>query len=108
MSFSRYIHRVKFIDSLIGRRATGNAETLAKKLNLSKVGTYKFINELKEEGLPIAYSREIKSYYYTREGDLANFLLGNDITTEEMRKINGGLNLFDIVGRYCNNKIIFN
>ncbi len=68
MSIRKHLECIRFTDSLIRRKATGNAKTPAKKLNLSRVGIYKFINELREEGFPIAYSKKDQNYYYTKDG----------------------------------------
>jgi biotin operon repressor len=79
MSLHNYYERLKFIDSLIRKKATGNPEALAKKLNLSKVATYKLLNELKELGFPIAYSKTEKRYYYSEEGKLVDNLFARVI-----------------------------
>jgi len=98
--FYKYLERIRFTDSLIRKKATGNAKTLAKKLNLSKVGTYKFINELKEEGFPIAYSKKDKNYYYTKDGNLSNFLLGEELSDDEIKPIAGGKSFFKLFADY--------
>lgn len=98
MSLHKYIERIKFIDYLIRKRATGNTEDLAQKLDLSVSGTFKFIKELKEEGFPICYSKKCKSYCYTKEGRLvsslfeAEFEAEIDLTT--MKKVTGGKSSF--------------
>lgn len=100
MPIHKYLERIKFTDSLIRRKATGNAKVLARKLNLSKVGTYKFINELKEEGFPIAYSKKDQNYYYTKEGNLSKFLLGEELDKDDMKPITGGKSFFKLFADY--------
>lgn len=89
MSLQKYIERIKHIDSLIRNKATGTPDALAKKLHLSKAGTYKFLNEIKEQGFPIAYSKGLRSYYYTKEGRLANHLFEIRLSDDEMEQISG-------------------
>jgi len=78
MPVHKYIERIRFTDSLIRKKATESVKTLAKKLNPSEVGTYKFINELEVEDFPIAFSKKDKNYYYTPDGNLSNILLRED------------------------------
>ena len=46
MPLHKRFERLKFIDSLIRRKVTGNAKVLAKKLNLSQSGTEKIIHDI--------------------------------------------------------------
>ena len=68
MSIHTYIARIKHIDHLIRTKATGNIETLSKKLHLSKIGVYKFLKDLKEIGIIVlshlkkSISTKIKSF----------------------------------------------
>lgn len=58
MSFHIYRSRLKIVDHHIATKATGNIESLARKLELSVPGSYKFLEEMREEGFPIAYSKK--------------------------------------------------
>ena len=80
MSLHKYFERIKMIDHLIQTKRTGNILHLAQKLSLSKIGTYKFLQEMKEEGFPIAYSKKDKTYYYTKPGKIAEKLFYPDVT----------------------------
>jgi predicted DNA-binding transcriptional regulator YafY len=100
MSLLKYLERLDGTDFLIRKKATGNAASLAKKLNLSKAGLYKFIHEMREPGFPIAYCRKRKTYYYTEEGKMAKNLFEKEINKEEMRKINGGKTFFKFSADY--------
>lgn len=97
MSLHKYIERIKYIDYLIRRRATGNAEELATKLGLSVSGTFKFISELKDEGFPISYSKSDKSYYYTKEGCFVKNLFDAELDAGGMRRIMGGENKLEML-----------
>lgn len=65
MKVFMYIDRINRLHQLIKRKATGTPETLAEKLNLSVSRVHQIIEELKIMEVPIAYSRTMKSYYYT-------------------------------------------
>lgn len=96
VSLSKTFDRIKYIDDLIRRKATGDPEVLAGKLNLSESHTRHLITELKELGFPIEYSRKLNSYYYTREGRFIQKLLGNDLSDDRMRGITGGKTFLQI------------
>lgn len=82
MSITKYIERLRYIDSLIKKKATGDANSLAKKLHLSRSTTLAYIKEMKELGFPIKYSPDSKHYYYEEDGEMPKKLFdsgpGND------------------------------
>jgi bacteriocin-like protein len=94
MPLQKYIERVQFIDKLIRKKATGNIRVLAKKLNLSKSGTEKFIHEMKEIGFPITYCKKQNTYLYEHEGKMVDKLFFEEMDNSEMKKINGGKMFF--------------
>lgn len=65
MTFREQLTTIKRLDSLIGRKATGDAGRLAQKLDLSKASVYRYLDTMKDLGAPIAYCKQRKSYYYT-------------------------------------------
>lgn len=99
MPLYKRFERLKFIDSLIRRKATGNAETLAKKLNLSPSGTEKIIHEMKEAGFPISYNKKRKSYFYNKEGKMVERLFTEDMDKEELKRITGGKTFFHLFSK---------
>jgi Mn-dependent DtxR family transcriptional regulator len=96
MSLHKYLERIRLTDSLIRKKATGNIESLAKKLNLSKSGMEKFLHEMKEEGFPISYCKKRKIYFYKQEGKMAEKLFVEEKDIEDMKKIMGGKSFFDV------------
>ena len=64
MSLLKYIERLKRMDDLIRRKATGTPEEFAAKLGLGKSVLMEELSELRELGAKIAYCRERRSYYY--------------------------------------------
>ncbi len=62
------IRRLKTIDELIQKKNTGNAASLAEKLNISERTVKEFIAVMKELGAPIYYNRKACSYCYAKNG----------------------------------------
>jgi len=96
MSLHKYFLRLKLTDSLIRKRSTGNPACLAKKLNLSKSGTEKFIQEMKEEGFPISYCKKRKCYFYRQEGKMAEKLFVEEMEKVDLKKVMGGKSFFQL------------
>jgi transcriptional antiterminator len=64
-------NKLQFLIKLIESRGTGTPAELARKLNMSERMIYKYIYMLKYEfNAPIAYSRSMKSYYFSENGSL--------------------------------------
>lgn len=70
MRTSKYLSTLKRIDFLMNRKQTGNSKQLAQKLNCSTATIYRYLNDLKEIGAPIAYSKMFGSYYYYQDFEL--------------------------------------
>lgn len=68
MAIENYFERLKRIDSLIRRQATGTPEELASKLGIAKRTLFEYLQFIKQEGAEFEYSRTRQSYYYTRKG----------------------------------------
>ncbi|WP_300601759.1 hypothetical protein [Niabella sp.] len=90
MGIAKYINRLKYIDYMIKRKATGNLETFAKKNRLSKSSLSEILSEMKGMGFPIKYDRARSSYYYEEEGEMINSLFmkyGEILSREEVKVI---------------------
>ena len=103
MSLSTYLERLRYVDDLIRRKATGDTSALAKKLNLSRSHTLHFLHEMKEAGFPIKFSKSCNSYYYTTAGRLTSQLFQRDevfmkkpLNDNELRSISGGRSYFKL------------
>ena len=104
MSLQTHLDRMRFIDDLIRRRATGDLESLCKKLGLSRSHTLEYLKELKENGFPIKYSRSQIHYYYSEDGELVKDLfvkklrntdrIPQAMSRHDLRKISGGQTFF--------------
>ena len=67
MSLLKYIYRLKQMDDLIRRKATGTPEEFSQRLNISRSQLLQDLKELKELGAPVDYCHASQCYYYTRE-----------------------------------------
>ena len=90
MLLSNFLSRLVYLDFLIRTKASGDINTFAKKLNLSRAGAYKLLNELKDLGFPIAYSKKDHHYYYTCEGKLVKRLFEKDEDVDDDQNTYGG------------------
>ncbi|MEL6863544.1 MAG: HTH domain-containing protein [Bacteroidota bacterium] len=70
MSFIKQLETIRRIDALIQRKSTGTPEQLAQKMSVSRASIYRYINDLKNLGAPVAYCRSRQSYYYTEAFEL--------------------------------------
>lgn len=64
MSFLRYLHRLRRMDDLIRRKATGPPEEFARRLGLGRSALMDHLREMRELGAKISYCRARQSYYY--------------------------------------------
>lgn len=65
MSIQKHIDRINYLCKLIENEATGTPEELAVKLNLSKRHTFNLLNDLKDLGAEIKYSRMKRTYCFS-------------------------------------------
>jgi len=96
MALLKYIKRLKYIDYMIKRKATGNPEHFANKNGLSKRAMTDVLNEMKELGFPIKYDRGRNTYYYDEAGEMVKNLFikdGQVLSKEQIAKIGKDENL---------------
>lgn len=58
------INRIQVLHTLIMQEATGEPQELANRIHLSKRQLYNLLDELKDMGADIKYSRINKTFYY--------------------------------------------
>ncbi|OQP57083.1 hypothetical protein A3860_10985 [Niastella vici] len=63
-----YFNRLQNIDRLIRVRGTGTPKQLAQRLHISESLLYEYLSFMKEQGAPIAYCKDRRSYYYECQG----------------------------------------
>lgn len=90
MSLLKYIQRLKRMDDLIKRKATGTPDEFSRRLGLRKSLLMDELRDLKELGAKIGYCRERRTYYYQEE-----FLLKiGTVDLVEQELIRGGLGFY--------------
>ena len=62
----KYTERLRQADQLIRLEATGTPRLFAMKLGISESYLYGILDEMKEMGLPLSYSKTRLSYVYTK------------------------------------------
>ena len=90
MALFKHIQRLKYIDYIIKRKATGNLNAFAQKNGLCRRAMADVLKEMKELGFPIKYDKNRNSYCYTEEGEMVKKLfthLGRVLTREEAKQI---------------------
>ena len=64
MSIIKYLDRIKRMDDLIRKKATGPPDEFAEKVGLSRSALMKYIKLLKEMNAPLEYDKERQCYHY--------------------------------------------
>lgn len=90
MSMLKYIDRLKRMDYLIRRKATGTPDEFAGKLGICKSMLMINLSELKEMGAEVKYNPQLRSYCY--EGNYV-LKLGFELEKSEASRIKGGENV---------------
>ena len=67
MKIHTHIERIKCLNSLIQREATGTPLQLAEKLNVSKSTANRLIAELRDRGAPVLYCKHSQCYKFKEE-----------------------------------------
>lgn len=70
MSITRSKNILERLDFLVRMRSTGRAVELADQMGLSERSLYNYLNELKELGAPLRWSRCENSYIYRENGKI--------------------------------------
>lgn len=85
MKLLEQIERINRLHELIKHRRTGTPSQLAQRLNLSTSMVYKLIDELKIREVPIVYSRQLGTYYYSRSFQMKISIDFKTLTEGEMQ-----------------------
>ena len=67
MKIHTQIERLKRLNSLIKRKATGTPLQLAERLNVSKSTANRLIAELRDRGAPVLYCKHSQCYKFKEE-----------------------------------------
>lgn len=89
MSLIKYVERLKKMDDLIRRKATGTPDEFAEKLRISKSMLMVNLIELKKMGAPVRYNGTGKHYFYEKDCSLK---LGFELQEQDLLMVKGGKN----------------
>ena len=64
------LERYQKLDKLIKRRSTGNPKEFANKLGISKSQLFNYLEELRDRGAEIYYSKTLETYIYRKPVEL--------------------------------------
>lgn len=70
MTFKDHLLQIRRLHALIRTKATGTAESLARKLNVSRATVFRRIEDLRALEAEIDYDRDRMTYYYIEPFDL--------------------------------------
>jgi hypothetical protein len=84
------MERINKIHQLVSSGKTGTPSQLAQKLRMSESHLYTIVDDLRQEKVPIAYSRKLGTYYYERPFKMEASLLLKELGEEELKNISGG------------------
>lgn len=79
---------------LVTRQKTGTPEEFARQMNISRTTLYELIDELRSRGVPIAYSKSAKTFFYRQPYDIAVTCSLRPLTLNEEKENSGGINIF--------------
>jgi biotin operon repressor len=82
------MERIKFMDELIRKNATGTPNEFAEKLGISRSALDKYIKILKEMNAPIKYNEISGNYYYLFPCQLKIGYESNALTELDLKTIN--------------------
>jgi len=94
MTVFKYIDRINLMDKLIRQRRTGAPAELAKRLGISVSRLYVILDELKDRGAPIGYSRQSLTYYYEYEFSISISVRMETLDDSKLRLVSAGQRLF--------------
>lgn len=95
MKIFMYIDRLNLLHKLIMQKRTGTPDELASRLRISSSRLYCILDEMKGYDAPIAYCRQLRTYYYTSPFELSISVEIKALEYNEIRKISGGMKLFE-------------
>jgi predicted DNA-binding transcriptional regulator YafY len=94
MKLLEQIERINRLNEMIKYRRTGTPQQLAKRLNLSTSMIYKLMDELRLREVPVEYSRQMGTYYYSRGFQMKISIDFKFLAEDESKDFAGGSYLF--------------
>ena len=90
MQLFETIDRVHRIHKMIQREATGSPEEFARRFRLRRRQLYNILEEFKDYGAEIKYSRVKSTFYYTNDFDVFVKIDVNSLSSKEQKNIFAG------------------
>ena len=94
MKVFEYLDRISMMHKLVMRQRTGTPEEFARQLGVSRTSLYELIDELRSRGVPIAYSKSAKTFFYRQPYDITVTCSLRPLTYKEEKESSGGINIF--------------
>ena len=94
MKVFEYLDRISMMHKLVLRQKTGSPEEFARQLGVSRTSLYELIDELRSRGVPIAYSKSARTFFYRQPYDIAVTCSLRPLTYNEAKENSGGINIF--------------
>lgn len=94
MKVFEYLDRISMMHKLVLRQKTGTPEEFARQLGVSRTSLYELIDELRLRGVPIAYSKSAKTFFYRQPYDITITCSLRPLTYNEEKENSGGINIF--------------
>jgi predicted DNA-binding transcriptional regulator YafY len=94
MKVFEYLDRISLMHKLVTRQKTGTPEEFARQMNISRTTLYELIDELRSRGVPIAYSKSAKTFFYRQPYDIAVTCSLRPLTLNEEKENSGGIKIF--------------
>jgi biotin operon repressor len=90
MKVFEYLDRISMMHKLVSRQNSGTPEEFARQLGVSRTTLYELIDELRSRGVPIAYSKSAKTFFYREPYDIAVTCSLRPLTHVETKENEGG------------------
>jgi len=94
MILFKQMELLKQIHKLIDAENTGTPKSFAKRLGISERRLYGIIDEMKDAGAPIEYSRKTGNYYYSKNTQVSIVCSFRCLSDNELGDISAGCSLF--------------
>lgn len=90
MEFIRQIERLQLLNKLVREQRTGSPVELAERLGVSRAKLYLMLDELRDEGVEIRFSKRLNSFIYENCGGISVVFSLKVLGANELRNITAG------------------
>tara|TARA_R110002020_G_scaffold259853_3_gene473998 strand:- start:209 stop:571 length:363 start_codon:yes stop_codon:yes gene_type:complete len=90
MEFIRQIERLQLLNKLVKEQRTGKPEELAKRLGISRAKLYLMLDEMRDEGIEIRFSKRSNSFVYENCEGVSVIFSMKVLEASEIRSISAG------------------